>query len=131
MFALTDSLVKVSSMSQLRLENYLFTVGVRPRRGLLLRRVVIWSCTTTIASGGSAQDPPAMVQQATGRSSGPCFEVMTSWAGGQRGRRPLGGGFQPTLDLPTDNWPFLYLVERGIPKIYGWACSAWACSSAC
>ena len=32
----------------------------------------------------------------------------------------------PTLDLPTDNWPFLYLVERGIPGVYQWAMLAMA-----
>jgi hypothetical protein len=34
------------------------------------------------------------------------------------------------LDLPRDDWPFLYLVERGIPAVYQWSMLAMAAFAA-
>jgi MFS family permease len=120
-FALTDSLVKVSSMSQLRLENYLFTVeSVRRARGLLKPGgdLVFYNyyrqrwLRTKISQ---------MVQEATGLAPAAIFEqgdfvVLRAHEGDT-----ASGSFQPTLDVPSDDWPFLYLAQRGIPDVYRWA----------
>src|SRR5690606_24501776 len=123
-FALTDSLVKVSSMSQLRLENYLFTVeSVRRARSLLEPGgdIVFYNyyrqpwLRTKIAE---------MIEEATGSAPRALFErddfaVLEV----ESGRAPVSGpgAFRASMDLPRDDWPFLYLVERGIPGIYQWS----------
>jgi Spermine/spermidine synthase domain len=130
-FALTDSLVKVSSMSQLRLENYLFTVeSVRRARGLLKPGgdLVFYNyyrqpwLRTKISE---------MIQEATGLQAQPIVEdgdfvVLKAHDGAA-----VSSGFQPTLDLPRDDWPFLYLVQRDIPRVYGWAMFGMCLFAAC
>jgi len=118
-FALTDSLVKVSSMSQLRLENYLFTVDSVRRAGKLL------------APGGDLvfynfyrrpwlrEKIEAMVAAATGLE----LRLVYQWYDFCVLRARLGepapaGAARSGMALPTDDWPFLYLKERAIPGAY-------------
>jgi spermidine synthase len=119
-FALTDSVVKVSSMSQLRLENYLFTKESIERAHRLLapggdivfynhyRRA--WLKEKIQAMVGAVTGAPAEIvwQEAD-------FAVL-------RARKtdtpPVVGAV--SRDIPTDDWPFLYLYKRGIPEVYGW-----------
>ncbi len=120
-FALTDSLVKVSSMSQLRLENYLFTVESVHRACSLL------------APGGDLvfynfyrrpwlrEKIEAMVAQATGLDA----RLVYRWYDfcvlrARRGEAPSANVLPAGAALPTDDWPFLYLKERGIPAAYRW-----------
>ena len=122
-FALTDSLVKVSSMAQLRLENYLFT------------RESLQRAFEVLAPGGDIflynydrkdwllKKLLVMVYQATGRRPRIIFRkgdflVITC-------RKPVApladAPANPKLEvsnIPTDDWPFLYLKSRGIPAIY-------------
>jgi len=118
-FALTDSLVKVSSMSQLRLENYLFTVDSVRRAGALL------------APGGDLvfynfyrrpwlrEKIEAMVRAATGLE----LRLVYQWYDfcvlrARLGEAPRAAATPSKLALPTDDWPFLYLERRGIPVAY-------------
>lgn len=118
-FALTDSLVKVSSMSQLRLENYLFTLDSVRRAGTLL------------APGGDLifynfyrrpwlrEKIQAMTLAATGLDAQPIFEwydfcVLRA----RQGEAPGPHAVRSSLPLPTDDWPFLYLRDRAIPPAY-------------
>lgn len=118
-FALTDSVVKVSSMSQLRLENYLFTVDS-------VRRA--WSI---LADGGDVvfynfyrqpwlrQKIEGMIAAGTGVAPSLIFEqgdfavLRARKSGAADAALPNYG-----VDLPTDDWPFLYLEGRGIPSVY-------------
>lgn len=119
-FALTDSLVKVSPVAQLRLENYLFTRESARRAFALL------------AEGGSvffynAYRAPwvkakiqGMIHEATGIWPAAIVEerdfAMLTVDPAHPGRRPaeLDAG----VDVPTDDWPFLYLKQRGLPAFY-------------
>jgi hypothetical protein len=117
--ALTDSLVKVSAMAQLRLENYLFTRNSVARAYSLLtpqgelvfynyyRTLWLVNKIVTMAREGTRREPRLiyrwrdMVMLAVGPST-------------------VGGGFGrgPQIEAPTDDWPFLYLKERSIPSVY-------------
>jgi hypothetical protein len=117
-FALTDSLVKVSSMSQLRLENYLFTVeSVRRAQGLLepggdlvfynfYRQPWLRTKITEMIHEATGLEPRAIFENGD-------FAVLRA-----RNGEKVATLHEATLDLPTDDWPFLYLVGRGIPKVY-------------
>ncbi len=120
-FALTDSLVKVSSLSQLRLENYLFTKeSVRRAYDLL-------SEDGTLVFYNYYRYPwltkrlQAMIHAATGKYP----HVL--WRQGEFAvlgvNRRLPGATIPdpgslSARIPTDDWPFLYLKQRRIPAVY-------------
>lgn len=127
-FALTDSLVKVSSMSQLRLENYLFTVeSVKRAHGLLNPGgdIVFYNyyrqpwLRTKITE---------MIEEATGIEPQSIHEwydfAVLQAKSSQAQSEP--GTFRASVDLPRDDWPFLYLLERGIPAVYQWSMLAMA-----
>jgi len=120
-FALTDSLVKVSSMSQLRLENYLFTVdSVRKAGSLLAPRgdIVFYNF---YRRPWLLEKLEAMLSLATGLEPRIIYRwydfcVLRARDGDAASGKLRGAG----IDLPTDDWPFLYLKERGIPVAYRW-----------
>ncbi len=123
-FALTDSLVKVSSMSQLRLENYLFTVESARRARSLLRPGGDLIFYNYYRQPWLRTKISEMIREATGVEPEAVYEsgdfaVLKARAGG--GQEKSAAGSRPTLDLPHDDWPFLYLVQRGIPRVYQWA----------
>ena len=119
-FALTDSLVKVSSMSQLRLENYLFTRESVARAFALLDDggdIVFYNYYRQPWLREKIED---LIVAATGVApetvwEGDDFAVLRARKGGAPGSARSG------LDIPTDDWPFLYLRARGIPTTYRWA----------
>ncbi|MBI3551684.1 MAG: hypothetical protein HY077_04140 [Elusimicrobia bacterium] len=121
-FALTDSLVKVSPVSQLRLENYLYTREAIARAHELLnehgdllayslyRRPWILQKMARLFAAATGTLPTAIY------SSGNTIMLL-----GEKGSKaspapPPGGS-----DLPEDDWPFLYLEHRGIPFTYAGA----------
>jgi hypothetical protein len=120
-FALTDSLVKVSPMAQLRLENYLFTQESVERAYALL------------ADGGDLlfynfyrrpwllDKIRAMLFGVTGRLPRPIYQredfVMMT-AGRPLAGQPSAPGPRAAGDIPRDDWPFPYLQSRGIPRVY-------------
>jgi spermidine synthase len=119
-FALTDSLVKVSSMSQLRLENYLFTKESVERAWSILGDqgdVVFYNYYRQPWLRAKIE---AMITAATG------VAPETVWESGDfavlRARKGSPAATpSSSVTVPTDDWPFLYLRGRGIPVAYGWA----------
>ena len=117
-FALTDSLVKVSPMAQLRLENYLFTPGVgRPRLGAPRgRRGLVFY--NFYRQAWLIEKIRSMVTQATGVEPtealrmGQLSVLITNRAS------PTPPAPSGAVEVPTDDWPFLYLRERAIPAVY-------------
>jgi hypothetical protein len=122
-FALTDSLVKVSPMAQLRLENYLFTVESIARA---------WS---VLDDGGQLvfynyYREPWLVEKlelAIGEATGVSarrlamdgnFACLVVTKGDQTPPPARGADSQP---LPRDDWPFLYLRDKAVPAPYLWA----------
>lgn len=122
-FALTDSLVKVSSMAQLRLENYVFTVDAIRRAFELLTddgEIVLYNYYRRTWLVEKFQ---RMVHAATGRW--PRLLISTddfAMLGVAKADPPAEA---PTsaerVDVPTDDWPFPYLKEHGIPPLYAGA----------
>jgi len=120
-FALTDSLVKVSSLSQLRLENYLFTRESVERAYELLKpggNIVFYNFYRLPFVADR-------IREMVGRATGSTPKILAQ----QRdfymvcGEKRSGPPTQPFaakagLVLPSDDWPFLYLEQRGIPKLY-------------
>jgi hypothetical protein len=120
-FALTDSLVKISSLSQLRLENYLFTQQSLKRAYELLNpggNIVFYNFYRLpfvvhkihdILGEATGQAPTVLLQERD-------FVMLM-------GEKPLVAierSFvaQSGVALPSDDWPFLYLEQRGIPSLY-------------
>lgn len=130
--ATLDSHTAFSSLSSLRLDNFVFTVEslkqvarqLNPGGGVAINFFAINSWlsqrhydTLKQALGvnpivlGSAED------QETILLAGPLFDASRDL--GQTSYRPLPLPFTPNRVEPsTDEWPFLFLEERGIPFTY-------------
>ena len=130
-FALTDSLVKVSSVSQLRLENYLFTENSFRRAGEILKpggwvvtynsyredwlvEKLLQMLSQSLPQGSDTGVLKGSVDDATIP-----FDIII-------GRTPYDED-TPLTDKPphdlghepaTDDWPFPYMKERKIPIHY-------------
>jgi SAM-dependent methyltransferase len=121
-FALTDSLVKVSSMSQLRLENYLFTQESVERAYSLLAPggdIIFYNYYRYPWLFGKLVE---MTRRATGN---PPTVLLDADFKVLRARQQPAGDAAPALDIdvPTDDWPFLYLEKQNVPTTYVWAMS--------
>lgn len=119
-FALTDSVVKVSPMAQLRLENFLFTEESLRRAYALLAEQGDLVLYNAYRRPWLVQRLKALMVRATGKFPRTIFtdgEVSVLSV-----RRSADGGPvtdpPPELVTPTDDWPFLYLQERSIPVLY-------------
>jgi predicted membrane-bound spermidine synthase len=118
-FALTDSLVKVSPLAQLRLENYLFTeeaVRAASRRLSADGDLVFYNFYRQPWVPAKIE---RMVQRAIGRYpvrlyARKDFVMLAAGAHNASDPPPEPAGF----DTATDDWPFLYLRRRGIPAVY-------------
>jgi protein-L-isoaspartate O-methyltransferase len=120
-FALTDSLVKVSSLSQLRLENYLFTRESIERGYSLLNdqgNIVFYNFYRLPFV---AQKIYNMVSLVTG--SQPQILAHENDFFMLCGQKTPDSTEAATLEdstpqMATDDWPFLYLETPGIPALY-------------
>ncbi len=120
-FALTDSLVKVSSMAQLRLENYLFTADSIRRAYSLLSEdgdVVLYNY---YREAWLIEKYQRMMFEATGKyptllHKFQDFEMLA--VGRERPSAPAPAFRFAAMDIPTDDWPFPYLDKRSIPELY-------------
>jgi hypothetical protein len=122
-FALTDSLVKVSSMSQLRLENYLFTVESVKRAQSLLNPGGDILFYNYYRQPWLRTKITEMIEEATGIEPQQIYEwydFAALLAKSSQVKSADATTFQASLDLPRDDWPFLYLVKRGVPAVYQW-----------
>ncbi|TNE47859.1 MAG: hypothetical protein EP343_18155 [Deltaproteobacteria bacterium] len=118
-FALTDSLVKVSPMAQLRLENYLFTQEsvnralslLRPQGELMLynyyRKQWLKDKIAKMLYKGTGNKPKILMQNKS-------LAVFLA------GKHLKGKGRFDFSDVsvPTDDWPFLYLKNKRLPSLY-------------
>ena len=121
-FALTDSLVKVSSLSQLRLENYLFTQESIERAYALLNEngnVVFYNSYRLLFVAQriynmielvTGAPPKILVQQRD-------FCMLCGEKRTDPGKPSATAKTFPTR-TPTDDWPFLYLENQSIPDLY-------------
>ena len=122
-FALTDSLIKVSSLSQLRLENYLFTVESVKRAYQLLSEKGDLLFYNNYREPWLVQKIQQMVFTATGGTPRILFErpgfsvLMISKDGSLSDAKSHE---KISIAPPTDDWPFLYLKQREIPTLYLW-----------
>jgi spermidine synthase len=122
-FALTDSLVKVSPMAQLRLENYLFTQESVKRAFDLLNTGGDLVLYNFYRRDWLVHKIERMLYDATGRSAKRLFQKEDFVMLNVSTTDPAGTltAEQSAIAAPNDNWPFLYLKERGIPTIYLYA----------
>lgn len=120
-FALTDSLVKVSSLSQLRLENYLFT------RESITRACDLLNDHGNIVFYNYYRLPfvAERIQQMIGEATGSAPQILSKRedfymvSGEKRTTHEVKPVVKAAaLTLPTDDWPFLYLEKRRIPNLY-------------
>jgi spermidine synthase len=120
-FALTDSLVKVSAQSQLRLENFLFTREsvarawslLAPDGDLLFYNFyrapwLIGKLTATLREATGRVPLEIYARRdfhmlRVGRSEPPATEELPALA---------------RASVPTDDWPFPYLRSRRVPRLY-------------
>jgi hypothetical protein len=144
-FALPDSLTLTSSNTSLRLESFLLTedsVQAAKQRlsknGLLVfynyyRQAWLVEKLAGMAGRAFNQEPFVATYGGWGRGavimSGPRLETLSKAQFGpyketgevtQNQSQVIGEGFYPLTNRApaTDDWPFLYLVERSFPLIY-------------
>jgi hypothetical protein len=120
-FALTDSLVKVSPMAQLRLENYIYTVDSIRRANNLLTPDGDLLFYNLYRKPWLIQKIKIMIQQATGRWPRIISERKDGFAVLLTGKHNQGEALEGTegiVEPATDDWPFPYLKEKGIPAPY-------------
>jgi len=120
-FALTDSIVKVSSMAQLRLENYLFTKESFARAYKLLKPdgdLVIYN---HYRAKWLIEKYQRTLHAATGKYPNIVWKrrdfVMMAVP------KTAPGAPTPVLpgvakEIATDDWPFPYLRKKGMPGLY-------------
>lgn len=120
-FALPDSLTLVSGQSSIRLESYLFTVEAFQQVEAHLRPGGTFAMYNYYREGWLVDRLGGLVTGAFGRP--PCVESVGS-EGGHLALLLVGGDLRcqpiPTaaVETVTDDYPFLYLRERGIPAVY-------------
>ncbi|MCI0445475.1 hypothetical protein L0152_19960 [bacterium] len=120
-FALTDSLVKVSPMAQLRLENYIFTKESVRTADALLKDGGILLFYNFYRLPWIEKKIEYMIYEALGHypiMSGRKKDDFTILISDRNNPGRISSPLEPGLDVPVDDWPFLYLRERGIPTIY-------------
>jgi SAM-dependent methyltransferase len=125
-YALTDSLTLSSANTNLRLESYLFTKEAfeEARQHLTDDGMLVlynyyrspWIVDKlNLLLESSFKQPPIVLSQTT--NSGPAAVLIAS-------RQPLDlPEIEPVNQtqkwpVPTDDWPFLYLKSKGIPRLY-------------
>lgn len=119
-YALTDSLVRASPMAQLRLENYLFTEQSVKRAYNLLtengdlifynfyRQPWLVDKIHKLAFTASGKMPYIIK-----RDNFAIIRVRHT-----EETEALIDNTSDEIDIPTDDWPFLYLKKHGIPNFY-------------
>jgi hypothetical protein len=117
-FALTDSLVKVSPLSQLRLENYLFTVDSIHRAYDLLNdngNIVLYNSYRLPFVAVKILE---MIYKGTGREPAVLFKSkdFIMMMGGKTLNTTQQ--YKTYYETPTDDWPFLYMPGKKIPSYY-------------
>ena len=121
-FALTDSLVKVSPMAQLRLENYLFTEESFAKAYSLLEPQGDLVFYNSYRREWLVQKLKTMVMRTTGKQPIRHTKIgrdMTVLSVGDD--YPVSAEPENLIAKATDDWPFFYMRERKIPRLYLYA----------
>ncbi len=129
-FGLLDSHALFSSMNNVRLDGYVYTVeGIRTAFNLLNEKGTL-SLAFVAEKNWLAYKLYQLVAEATGRTpvvyivqktviicvpKDPGVTLPAKLAAFRRYERDLS---RPHVDLPTDDWPFLYLLNKGVPRDY-------------
>jgi hypothetical protein len=120
-FALTDSLVKASPMAQLRLENYLFTEESLRRAFEVLSDSGDLVLYNYYRLSWVVDKNRRAIAEATGRvpeflpTRGAGFAILRV---GKDSPAASAADVPQDVDAATDDWPFPYLRQRGIPAPY-------------
>ncbi len=118
-FALTDSLVKVSAMAQLRLENYLFTREAMSRAFELLSERGDLVLYNHYREPWLIEKISGLLWAATGRVPNVLYNRHSfAIIGLNRAALPGPAAGTQEVEIPSDDWPFLYLRRKGIPSVY-------------
>ncbi len=136
-FAFTDSLVKFSTLAQLRLENYLYTVNSFRRASELLKPGGWLVLYNNFRNPWLVEKQKLMLSQgmphgtifssthipAEGWSVDPHHYMLVGMAphSGEWAYPKESGSGIPGIDPATDDWPFPYMKERGVPLHYQFA----------
>lgn len=122
LYALTDSLVKVSSLGQLRLENYLFTKESLSKAYSLLTDYGELVLYNYYRQAWLVEKIKQTVIAATGRRPWVSLgdsDMFAITSVNQYATYPSVKMFYPEpVEITVDDWPFLYLKNRSIPAIY-------------
>ncbi len=124
LFALPDSLTLITGQSNLRIDNYLFTLESIQRVRSILEpggtfamynyygRALLDRYATTLTAVFGNRPCEEIAKRLAGRRQ----VVLSDGAGARRNcARPWNGR---TTNVATDDWPFPYLVSHTIPSLY-------------
>ena len=122
-FALTDSLIKTSPMAQLRLENYLFTKESAKRAFSLLNNHGDLYFYNYYRTPWLVRKIADLIHEATGTAPQVVgqrdnFVIFKAHFMDKTPPAVESDDIAVKSEIPTDDWPFLYLEKRGLPSIY-------------
>jgi hypothetical protein len=127
-FGFLDSQALFSSMSNLRLDGYIYTVESMRASYRLLAPDGVLTLSFACPHDWLAAKLRGMLQEATGRTPivyGRAGQLVLCVARGETPAAPERfGSFRRVeiprrvVPLPTDDWPYLYLSRRAIPRDY-------------
>jgi hypothetical protein len=127
-FGYLDSQSLFSSMSNLRMDGYIYTVESMRTAFSRLSEDGVLALSFATPTEWLPAKLVQMVEEATGRKAIVYSDQETITLcvprGAHRPPPPQFGRFQrveidyPAVDLPTDDWPYLYLSKRTIPSDY-------------
>lgn len=120
-FALPDSLASFSNLSNIRLESFLFTLESFQQARRLLNDDGVLVLYNYYRKPWLVDKLADMLHEVFGHP--PMVQTYTDESGGQLsalaiGPQLVGNHHRTDLELATDDWPFLYMHDRGMPKFY-------------
>lgn len=121
-FALTDSVVRAGSLSQLRLENYLFTKEALEKAYQSLTANGQIYLYNYYRQPWIVEKIETMLHQITGhypkviRLNGQFYVISIGKKSTTYQNNP--NFVRSNIKVPTDNWPYLYLKYPSIPAVY-------------
>jgi Spermine/spermidine synthase domain len=128
-FTLIDSQTLLESMSSVRLDNYIYTVECFRRARSLVSSGGLLSVSFNLGQPWLSRRVHDLLLAAFGHEpislaspyhSGPVYFIEGAFRlaiASDAGLAPVVFP-KPLRDVPTDDWPYLYLVSRGIPLPY-------------
>jgi spermidine synthase len=120
-FALTDSLVKVSDRAELRLENFLYSENSVARAYQLLNPHGDLLFYNLYRSPFVPQKIAQMSKDVSGHWPRVIFQVNDFGmllVGPDDASAGPPAPYEPDVDVPTDDWPFLYVKRHALPRSY-------------